>query len=125
MRRLGPFGSLIVLLCLAACLAPGGYLLATKDGRDWNAIKQEIRDKYPEVAQLTIDAFAKRLEEPGAKPLVFDVRAEGEFGETESLILAFDPPGTSTNDVGHGDILMMDSAGPLVWEPIYRWVIAP
>lgn len=43
-------------------------------------------------------------------------------GEHRSLIIAFDPPGEEAGDAGHGDVVMMDPADTLVWQPIYEWI---
>ena len=45
--------------------------------------------------------------------------------ELESFVVAFEPPGRELFDVGHGDILNMDVADNLVWQPIFEWVTTP
>ena len=42
--------------------------------------------------------------------------------ELESLVVSLDEPGRELEDVGHGDILAMESAPELVWQPILDWI---
>ena len=44
--------------------------------------------------------------------------------ELDSQILSFEPPERALFDVGHGDVLMMDQAAELVWQPILDWILA-
>lgn len=44
--------------------------------------------------------------------------------ELESLVVSLDEPGRELEDVGHGDILAMETAPELVWQPILDWITA-
>ena len=46
----------------------------------WASLKAEIRDRFPEVAQLSVDELKRWLQNEEERPLLLDVREPKEFG---------------------------------------------
>jgi len=64
-------GILIALLLLVGCGA---------GSRDWSALKQEIRQRYPEVTQISVDELdAWQADTTRKPPVLIDARSEAEF----------------------------------------------
>ena len=59
-----------MLLAWLGCSAPPN---------DWTSVKELVRDRFPEVHQMSVDELASRLDDAAQPPLLIDVREQKEY----------------------------------------------
>lgn len=70
---------LLLKLCLVLMLASASVVHAGLfTPPDWPQLKQEIRDDYPKVRQLSVDAL-RQAQQAGKTAVLLDVRSREEF----------------------------------------------
>jgi rhodanese-related sulfurtransferase len=66
----------VVVIALAAFL---WYRSEFGRSAEWRALLKTVRNKYPDVRQVSTEFLAERLADPQAKPILLDTRTAGEF----------------------------------------------